>query len=141
MQAFKNDNIKDKLCGGCDCTDFTPDVTFAYDADAETVVFTDATVYPSGADRKIVHVGVYDKNGEKALSSIAAADGDDAVTVSTADLDPSGGFKLAVTVVSDDSCISDGHAEAVGISITDGSIGYWDKDNDRGTLGTVESGS
>lgn len=141
MQAFKNDNIKDKLCGGCDCTDFDPSVDFAYDADAQTVVFTDNTTYGSGAARKIVHVGVYDKNGEKALDSIATGDGDNAVTVSTADLDPSGGFKLTATVVSDSSCISDGHAEAVGVSITSGSLGYWDKDNDRATLGTVESGS
>jgi hypothetical protein len=141
MQAFKNDNIKDKLCGGCDCTGFEPGATFEYDADAGTIVVTDTTSYGSGVDRKIVHVGVYDRNGEKALNSIAAADGDDAITIDVSDLDASGGFKIMVTVVSDSGCLSDGHAEAVGISITAGDVGYWDKDNDRQTIGTVETGS
>lgn len=141
MKAFKNDNIIDKLCGGCDCSDFAAAVAFSYNAGAKTVTFTDNSSYGAGNARKIVHVGVYDKNGEKVLGSIAANDGDNAVTLSTASLDASGGFKLAATVVSDNSCISDGHAEAVGISITAGNLGYWDKDNDRGTIGPVDSGS
>jgi hypothetical protein len=141
MKAFKNDNIIDKLCGGCDCTDFVPAVSFTYDAGAKTITFTDASVYGAGNDRKIVHLGIYDKNGEKVLGNISAADGDDAVALSTATLDASGGFKLAATVVTDNGCVSDGHAEAVGIAIIAGDLGYWDKDNTALTIGAVDSGS
>lgn len=138
MQAFKNDNLKDKLCGGCDCTDFAPAVTFDYDANAKTIDFTDTSSYGTGG-LKIIHLYVYDRSGNKMVDSIDTAGG--TATISTATLDPSGGYSIMATVVGDGGCISDGHAEAIGISITEGALGYWDKDNDRQTIGAVETGS
>jgi len=141
MKPFSNENIIDKLCGGCECTGFAPSITFVYNAGAKTIAFTDASVYGDGADRKIVHLSIYDKDGKKVLGSIAAADGDDAVTLSTATLDPSEGYTLLATVISDTGCLSDGHAKLVGISITSGALGSWDKDNDSITVGATGSGS
>lgn len=132
MLAFLNENIKDKLCGGCDCTGFVPSVTFALSGNNLTV--TDATTYGAGADRKLVQIYVYDKKGNKASGSIAAADGDDAVVVSVADLDRSEGMDLMVTVVSTVGCVSDGHASNIGAS---GSVGSWDKDYDSLTFDGV----
>lgn len=141
MKPFSNDNIKDQLCGGCDCTDFTPSVTFIYDPEAKTIAFTDASTYGTGDSRKIVHVTVYDKDGSKVLGNIAAADVDDAVTVSTATLDVSEGFTLLGTVVSANGCLSDGHAKLVGVSVTNGALGSWDKDNDSISVGASGGGA
>lgn len=138
MKAFKNDNIITKLCGDCDCTGFIAAITFEYDASAKTVEFTDASAYGTGG-LKIIQLYIYDKNGDRVVGSIDSAGGTE--TLSTATLDPSGGFSLMATVVGDGGCVSDGHTEAVGISITDGALGYWDKDNDSGTIGASESGS
>ena len=132
MLSFLNENIKDKLCGGCECTGFTPSVTWTYNAGTNTVVATDASTYPAGDDRKIVHLTVYDKRGGKVLSSITAADGDDAQSFSVAALDNSEGLTLLATVITEEGCISDGHANLLNAA---GSVGYWDKDNDALTIG------
>lgn len=136
MSAFDNSNLKDNLCGGCDCTGFTPDVAFSFDANAKTITVTDNSTYGSGDARKIAHVRVTDKNGKKAVGNIAANDGDDAITVSVADLDLSEGFRIDVTVVTTAGCISDGHAGRIGMALTAGSIGSWDKDSTSITIGT-----
>jgi hypothetical protein len=141
MNAFSNENIKDNLCGGCDCVDFAPSLGFVYDDNAATIVVTDNSVYSAGDSRKVVQISIRDKNGDKAVSSISAADGDDAVTVSVSALDPSGGFTILATVVSANGCISDGHADFVGLNVTSGDLGYWDKDNDAITVGSSESNS
>lgn len=137
MQAFKNDNLKDKTCGNCDCTDFAPGVSFDYDSGAKTIDFDDTSSYGTGG-LKVIHLAVYDRNGNKVVDTIDTEGG--SATISTATLDPSGGYSITATVVGDNGCISDGHAEAVGISITEGALGYWDKDNDAQTIGS-ESGS
>jgi hypothetical protein len=124
MKAFSNDNIKDNLCGGCDCTGFVPAVT--YSRSGSNVTVTDTSAYPAGAARAIVHIAIFDKAGEKVVSSIAAGDGDDAVTVSIAELTTAEGVDMLVTVVSDDDCISDGHASNLGAS---GSAGFFDLEN------------
>lgn len=139
--AFSNENIKDKLCGGCDCAGFVPAVGFTYNAGAKTIEFTDSTVYTSGDSRKIVHLTVYDKDGRKVLGNITAEDVDNKVTVSTATLDASGGLTLLATVISAEGCLSDGHTNLVGIAITAGSIGYWDKDYDGIGAGPAVSAS
>lgn len=139
MQAFKNDNLKDKLCGGCDCTDFAPGVDFDYDAGAKTLDFTDTSAYGAAGGLKIIQLAVYDRNGEKAVGQIETAGGTE--QISTAALDPSGGYNITATVVGENGCISDGHAEAVGIAVTTGSFGWWDKDNDRQEIGAVATGS
>src|SRR5687768_11782604 len=108
MLAFLNENIKDKLCGGCDCTGFVPAINYALSGNNLTV--TDATTYPAGTDRSIVQIYVHDKKGNKVSGSIAAGDGDDAQVVSVAGLDRSEGLDMLVTVVSNGGCLSDGHA-------------------------------
>jgi hypothetical protein len=132
MLAFLNENIKDKLCGGCDCTAFVPAVTYALSGNNLTV--TDATAYGAGADRSIVQIYVHDKKGNKVSGSIAAADGDDAVVVSVAGLDRSEGLDLMVTVRSNTGCISDGHASNLQAT---GSAGSFDKDYDSLTFDGV----
>lgn len=130
MLAFSNENIKDKLCGGCDCTGFTPRVTYAISSNTLTV--TDASTYAAGDDRKVLHASIHDKRGGKVVMAIVAGDGDDAQAVSIASLDRSEGIDMLVTVVSLEGCISDGHASNLGAS---GAAGYWDKDYDALTIG------
>ena len=141
MNAFSNENIKDDLCGGCDCVDFAPSLAFVYSSGGHTITVTDNSVYPAGDSRKVVQLTVRDKNGDKAVNSISAADGDDAQAVSTAALDASGGFTILATVVSANGCLSDGHADFVGLNVTSGNLGYWDMDNDSLRVTPVESGS
>jgi hypothetical protein len=138
MQAFSNENLKDNLCGGCDCTGFAPSVTFTYNAETGSLVVTDATTYPAGAARSVVKFSVHDKSGNKVIGSIASDDGDDAVTVSLSDLDGSEGIDILATVVSDDGCISDGHYSNIGAA---GALGKWDKDNDAVIVGGSSSPS
>jgi len=129
MKGFSNANIIDKLCGGCDCAGFTPAVNYNHDGAAKTILITDASVYPAGDGRKIVHVKVIDKNGKQVVDSIAAADGDNAVSVNVATLDVSGGLTILATVVTNKGCISDGSITGVGINTNVGALGSFDKDN------------
>ena len=129
MSAFDNSNLKDNLCGGCECTDFVPSVTFSYNAGAKTIAVTDASTYGTGNARKIVNLRVSDKNGDKVAGNIAENDGDDAVTIDVSTLDLSEGYRIDATVVSSAGCISDGHAGRIGMLITTGAIGSWDKDS------------
>lgn len=129
MGAISNSNLKTGLCGGCDCTGFIPNITFTYDAGAGTITVTDASTYGAGDSRKIVHIRVTDKDGKKVVSNIAAADGDDAVTVDVSSLDLSEGFRLDCTVVTDAGCISDGHYGRIGMISAAGTLGSWDKDS------------
>lgn len=124
MKAFSTENIIDNLCGGCECTGFVPSITYA--KSGSTVTVTDATTYPAGAARSIVHIAIYDKAGKKALGNIASDDGDDAVAVSIAELDTAEGIDMLVTVVSDDGCVSDGHASNLQ---AEGSAGFFDREN------------
>jgi hypothetical protein len=126
---FDNSNLKDNLCGGCECTGFTPSVTFVYSAGGGTVTVTDASTYPAGDARKIVNLRVTDKAGTKVDGNIAAADGDDAITMNVSSLDLSEGYRIDATVVTTAGCISDGHAGRIGMLITEGAIGSWDKDS------------
>jgi len=131
MKAFKNEDIKDDLCGGCNCTGFAPNITFTYDGETGELVITDDSDYPDGDSRKIVQIEVRDKNGDKMVDNIAADDDDDAISIDTSDdLDSSGGLSVHATVVSDKGCLSAGHIDAIGINIVAGSLGYWDKDYD-----------
>jgi hypothetical protein len=127
--AFDNSNLKTGLCGGCDCTGFSPVVNFSYNSGAGTITITDATTYPSGADRKIVKIRVSDKDCKIVNGNILAADGDDAVTIDVSGLDLSEGFVINASVVSDDGCISDGHFGRIGMMIATGKLGSWDQDS------------
>jgi hypothetical protein len=128
--VFDNSNLKDNLCGGCDCTGFTPSVGIVYDANAGTITATDNSTYAAGDARKIVNLRVTDKAGDKVDGNISEADGDDAVTIDVSSLDLSEGYRIDATVVTTAGCISDGHAGRVpGMLITAGNIGSWDKDS------------
>lgn len=129
MSAIDNSNLINNLCGGCECTGFVPSVTFSYNSGAKTITVTDASTYAAGDDRKIVNLRVSDKNGDKVAGNISQADGDDAVTISVAALDLSEGYRIDATVVTTAGCISDGHAGRIGMLITAGAIGSWDKDS------------
>lgn len=129
MSAIDNSNLINNLCGGCECTGFVPSVTFTYDSNAGTITVTDASTYPAGDARKIVNLRVSDKNGTKVAGSIAENDGDDAVTIDVSTLDLSEGYRVDATVVTTAGCISDGHAGRIGMLITNGAIGSWDKDS------------
>lgn len=139
MNAFDNKNLVDGLCGGCDCTGFAASVTFAFNAGAGTITFTDASTYPVGDARKIVNLRVKDKNSKTIDGNIAAGDGDDAVTVNVSTLDLSEGFELYATVVTDAGCISDGHYGRIGMTASAaGSLGSWDKDNTNIIISNVD---
>lgn len=132
MQAFSNDNIKDNLCGGCDCTGFVPDLSYTYNASTGAIVVTDNSTYPAGDARLVVHVSVHDNVNTPVKGSISAADGDDAITLDASDLDDSDGLKLLATVVTENGCLSDGHAWNIKAA---GNFGKWDKDYDSLQVG------
>lgn len=138
MNAFSNANIKDKLCGGCDCSGFTAALGFVYSAGGKTIALTDNTVYGAGDPRKLVQITIFDNFGNKISGSIAAG-GAGTVTLSTATLDASQGFTITATVLSVGGCISDGHVDFVGLNVSTGNLGYWDKDNNNINVGSVES--
>jgi hypothetical protein len=138
MNAFSNTNIKDKLCGGCDCSGFAAALGFVYSSGAKTITFTDNTVYGSGDPRKLVQITIFDAYGAKISGSIAAG-GAGSTVISTATLDASGGFTVKATVLSVGGCISDGHVDFVGLNVSTGNLGYWDKDNNNINVGSVES--
>jgi hypothetical protein len=127
--VFDNSNLVNGLCGGCECTGFVPAVTFVYDANAGTITVTEASTYAAGDARKICNIRVTDKAGNKVDGNISAADGDDAVTIDVSDLDLSEGYRIDATVLANSGCISDGHAGRIGMLITEGNIGSWDKDS------------
>lgn len=138
MKAFSNDNIKDKLCGDCDCSGFTADVSFVYAA-PDSLQIVDESTYGTDS-RKVVKITLVDKFGNKMVSSIAANDGDDTITMDpSSGLDTSEGFSILATVVTTAGCISDGSVHGVGVNTAEGSLGYWDKDNNAITVGTSES--
>lgn len=139
--VFDNSNLKDNLCGGCECTGFTPSVGFVYDSGAGTITVTDNSTYPAGDGRKIVNLRVTDKAGTKVDGNIAEADGDDAVTLDVSGLDLSEGYRIDATVVTTAGCISDGHAGRIGMLITSGNIGSWDKDSITITIGETDDES
>lgn len=130
MLAFSNENIKDMLCGGCDCTGFTPSVTYVISSN--TLTITDASTYPAGDDRKILRVAIHDKQGGKVVAAITQGDGDDAQAVSIAALNRAEGIDMLITIVTQEGCISDGHASNLGAS---GSAGYFDFENSSLTVG------
>jgi len=129
MNGFSNENIVDRLCGGCECSGFTPKVDLSYVSGTGVLTVTDSSTYPTGDSRKIVHVYARDKNAKKVISSIAAADGDGVITMDLTSLDKSEGFTIESTVVTANGCISDGHFSGLGIVATASSLGGWDKDN------------
>jgi hypothetical protein len=140
MNAFDNTNLVSGLCGGCDCTGFVASVTFTYNAGAGTITFTDASTYSSGTNRKIVRLRVVDHNGKTIDGNIAAADGDDAVTVDVSSLDASEGLALKATVVQDDGCISDGHYGRIGMALpAAGTFGSWDRESSKIILSDVDA--
>jgi hypothetical protein len=141
MSAIDNSNLVTGLCGGCECTGFVPSVTFEYDANAGTIAVTDASTYPAGDARKIINLRVSDKNGDKVAGNISEADGDDAVTIDVSTLDLSEGYRIDATVVTIAGCISDGHAGRIGMLITEGAIGSWDKDSRTIEIGETDDES
>jgi hypothetical protein len=139
MNAFDNTNLKTGVCGGCDCSGFVPSVTFTYNSGAKTITVTDATTYPATDDRKIVNLRVCDKNWKTVDGNIAAADGDDAVTLDVSSLDLSEGFVLNATVLSNGGCISDGHYGRLGMVATAGTLSSWDMDNNNLVISDVDA--
>lgn len=138
MKAFSNDKIKDKLCGGCDCTGFTPDISFIFAA-PDSLTIEDDSVYPAGDSRKIVHITLTDRNAKELKSSIASDDVDDTITMNPSTLDLSEGFSIRATVVTANGCISDGMIRKVGVNTAEGVLGAWDKDYDAITIPDSES--
>lgn len=132
MNAFSNVNIKDKLCGDCACTGFAPTATFAYDAGAGTITVTNATTYPAGDSAKQMLVKAIDKDAGQVVGNSTSATG--VVTLDVSGLNNAEGFTVLVTVETTKQCISDGHAKWIGIAITEGSVSFWDKDNDALTV-------
>lgn len=134
MQAFSNANIKDNLCGGCDCTGFAPALAYTYNEGTGAIVVTDATVYPTGDYRKVIHVSVHDGVNTPVKGSMTSGDVDNAITLDASGLDDSDGLKLLATIVTNEGCISDGHAWNIGAA---GNFGKWDKDYDSHAVGAV----
>lgn len=134
MNAFSNANIKDKLCGGCDCTGFAPAVGLNLNTGTNILTITDTTTYGTGAARKIVQIVIVDRNAKKVYANIPAADADGIITADVSTLDRSEGLTVQATVISDKGCISDGSYYGLGVLATVGSMGAWDKDFNNITL-------
>lgn len=128
MQAFSNENIKDNLCGGCDCVGFVPALSYTYNSGTGAIVVTDNSVYPAGDGRKMIHISVHDNVNAPIKSSADAG----TVNVDASTLDDSDGLAILATVVTDNGCISDGHAWNIKAT---GNFGKWDKDYDAITVG------
>jgi hypothetical protein len=126
--AISNDNLTNYR-DDSGTTDFVPAVTYAYDADAGEIDFTDHSTFPSGVAVKKVKVAVYDKFGGEARGFILPDTGSDSghdgtTTVDVSDLDSSKPFDVKVTVIADDDMlVADGGAYNIGAA---GSIGSWD---------------
>lgn len=110
-------------------TDFVPAVSYAYDADAQEVDFTEASTFPSGVALKKTIVRVHDKFGNEVRGFIYPTSGSDSghdgeTTVSTAGLDSSKPFDITATVIADDDkLVADGSAYNIGEA---GDLGNWD---------------
>lgn len=136
MNAIDNTNMLDYRANQ-GTTGFEPAVTFAYDADAKEVDFTDSSDFPNGVALKKVKVSVHDKNGDEVRGEFGPGTGSDSgtqseVTLDVSSLDSSHPFDIRATVIADDDqLVADGGAYNIGAA---GSIGNWDKQRNAKTV-------
>lgn len=129
MGAIDNSNLLNYRADN-GTSGFSPAITFAYDAGAHEVDFTDASTFPSGVSLLLAHVRVHDKFGGEVRGYIRPVSGsnsghDGTVTVSTASLDASKGLDVSATVLgSDRKLTADGAAYNIAAT---GSVAGWDK--------------
>jgi hypothetical protein len=119
MNAFDNTNIKDKLCGGCNCAGFVPGVSYTIDPAAKTIVFADTSAYPAGDGPDAIIVHAYDKRGKRVAGKLTNGAGATA-NVSTLDLSS---ITITATVVSDKGCKADLSAYDLGVTALAGGLG------------------
>jgi hypothetical protein len=125
VNAIDNSNLKNYR-DDQGTTGFTPDVSYAYDAEAKTVDFTDESEYPTGVALKEVAVRVFDNFGGEVRGTLLPVEGsgDDEVSVDVSDLNPAEGLSVSATVIADDNkLVADGSAKNIS---TSGSLAYWD---------------
>lgn len=126
--AFSNANLKDKV-GEVYTAGFTPKVTFDYDPAAKTVDLDDESTYPSGDYRKAAIITITDVKGKKVTGAIGTDNANqslaDAVSISVATLDLSGGLYVQACVVSNNRLVGDGHANEVAVAALEGELGSW----------------
>lgn len=133
VNAFNND-IKDSVGRGDIAKGLNPAVNYTFDVSAKTLEVTDASDYPTDDFRTIANLTVTDGNGKKVVGSIGSGDPDesptDAATLNVSTLDASEGFRLDVTLVSDQRLTADGHANLRGDVDATGAVGSWAKGAD-----------
>ncbi|KAA5532651.1 hypothetical protein F0919_17880 [Taibaiella lutea] len=121
MIAIDNSNLIN-YCRNCNCSGFTPVLTYAYNAGAKTVTVTSASTVSSPDGWKIGRIAVHDQFGGTAFGHIDTVNGN--VVVSTASLNASKPYSVTATIITNGGCTADGSASQIGAA---GSLGGWDK--------------
>lgn len=105
--------------------DWTPVTSFVYDATAKTIVIEDGSTLVSGDTYKQTKVIVTDGSNKTIAGTITATGHGNAITISTASLDPSQGYSIsaAVQTATREAC---GQIVGVGIYTTAASLGSYD---------------
>lgn len=129
VNAIDNSNLKDYK-GTEGTADFTPGVSYVYDATNAEVDVTDGSTFPSGVSLLRAHIYIHDKFGGQVNGTIENPDGSDSAadrtsTIDVSELNRSKPLDIKATVVGDDGMlIADGIATDIGAA---GEVGSWDK--------------
>jgi hypothetical protein len=119
-QAIDNTNMKN--WNGVLPAGFTPVLTYAYDADAATVIVTDGSTLGAGDTLKAIHVRVHDKFGGEVRDNIGALAGNTG-TIDVSGLNRSKGLDITATITTAKMVAADGGAYGIGAA---GSVANWD---------------
>lgn len=99
--AFDSSALSSKICKDCSCNGFSAKVKYEVDLKAETVKFTDTSVFDSGDRLDKVTLYVADKTGKRRSTQIVIAGS--SVTISITNFDFTD-LTLTATVVSEAGC-------------------------------------
>jgi hypothetical protein len=117
MQSVNNQAILGYCCNNLS-EGVVGKASFSYDEPGKELTVTDESTFPAGDTLKILHVDVFDRFGGRVYGHIDAAGGNITLDVST--LNPSRGFAVAITVVSNNGVAKDGSAYKIANSQTTG---------------------
>lgn len=127
MSAIDNSNLKNYRTS--DTVGFVPSLTYAYDAEAAEIDFTEASTFPGDVGLKKTKISVHDKFGGEARGFIYPTEGSDSghdgeTTVNVSALNRSKPLDIKATVIADDDrLVADGIATDIGSA---GELGSWD---------------
>lgn len=119
MTAIDTANLKDKLCGSCNCQGFLPSVGYSINTSTKVIAITDGSTYPATDSAKSIIVRVYDQKGGvvagKLTNGVAAN-----VTATALDFS---NLTITATVVSTKGCKADLSAYHLGVQSLAGNLG------------------